>query len=98
MTVLDINKRKFRKLMKGREPECVNIIVDGDECFITISTYNEEDIEFHVTRSTNLVEAIKYADTFCARYDLPMKLYLGHIVFGEEYASRLYEGERAYRN
>ncbi|MGD6849615.1 hypothetical protein [Rossellomorea aquimaris] len=97
MTVVDINKNKFRKLMKGREPECVNIIVQGDECLITISTYNEENIEFHVTHSRNLVEAIRYADTFCARYDLPMKLYMGHIVFSEEFASR-YMQERGFNN
>jgi hypothetical protein len=97
MAVVDINKNKFRKLMKGREPECVNIIVNGDECVITISTYNEEDIEFHVTKSRNLAEAIRYADTFCERYDLPMKLYMGHIVFGDEFASRYME-ERGFNN
>ncbi|WP_175990478.1 hypothetical protein [Bacillus sp. Marseille-Q1617] len=83
-----ISKKEFKKLMKGNELDCVNIIAQGEGCMVTISTLDDDDIIFNVTTTENLVEAIFHAEDLSIRYDLPMKLYLNHIVFKEEYPSR----------
>jgi hypothetical protein len=83
-----ISKNELKELVKENELGCVNIIAQGEECIVTISTLDDDDIVFHVTSSNNLVEAIFHAEYLSVKYDLPMKLYLNHMVFKEEYPSR----------
>jgi hypothetical protein len=78
-------------LINRSKLNCVNIIVNRNQSLISLSNYDEEDVIVKQFDSSALVDAIYFADEISSMLDAPLRLYLGHIVFKEEFSSRHYK-------
>jgi hypothetical protein len=67
---------------------CVNIIVQGKQCFISFSNYDEDDVFIKQFDSRALDDAIFYADQFSSMFNVPLKLYMGNLMFRDEFSRR----------